>query len=150
MNAASLDSSLKPVRIRRVLSHARGVPVTDPLESVGVSDGEAMLVWTAAALAARQPVSEEKQETLVTLLADKLVAIGNRLSAGSDVAAFLVINDLTLVVVSGMDCFLDLRTGDFVPAVNRPSMETTAFNLTEIFKFHKQRLAKEGQPCPTS
>lgn len=116
-----------------------------------VSPGAALFGWTAAVLQARAPVNAEAKETLLELLAERLVEHGDKLyeilltgTSGTQVpAARLTVLDGTLVGMSGMDHFIDLRTGAAVGTPKQPPIEAVSYDLTALFLLHLQRVGEE-------
>lgn len=115
------------------------------LDVLEIQDGEAVLIWLAAALSARGHIVGQKEETLLTLLADRIVQLGNAHEG------YLAVMDGTMAVLSNMTEFLDLRTGSLIPPsiLTRLAIETVSFSLKALWDFHSNRLSMDAAKCPT-
>jgi hypothetical protein len=141
-----------PMQVRLLLRRAGVAAYRDPELRVG--PGEALFVWLASALALRAPVDPPQQTALLELLAEQILEAGRRApallqAAGTTPlpATILTILDGTLVGLSGLDCFIDLRTGANVRRPPQAPVEAVSYDLLALFSLHVRRLDQEEERC---
>ena len=162
MFAAAVDElgvSLSKIRILAILQIAGRTKDEARDRNLVASPGEALLLWLADWLHKRQPIGEEQQNLLLSDLAERIIfeasAIEHEIDKGLELSLKtiqLMIVDNTLVSMSGLTDFLDLRSGCKIAGPTQMPIETISVNLTALYCFHRQRLVKDKkcQTEPTS
>ncbi len=138
---------LSVLKTRDLLKSVRGGVLVGSWAQIKVSPGEALLLWTADALQARMPVSEEQQRTLLSHFRSTIIKIPAAVEvegSGGTPAFQLIIADGTMACLTGVPDYLDLRTGDTRPSLPRMAIELVSYNLSAIFLYQKEKHASKG------
>lgn len=142
-------SQVSPMQVRRLLKKA-GVKDAYERGEPEILPGAALLVWLAAVLEGRAPIDRDARETLLDFLAEKVVEAGTTVAAALEDSAplpavTLTIVDGTMVGMSGMDCWLDLRSGFTTKELPQAPFEAVSYNLTTLYVLHTARLKAENE-----
>jgi hypothetical protein len=151
--AADIDPSVPRLRLRHLLKMA-GVDLSqyngDGWLKAFVGPGPALLIWTAAVLAKRAPLTAEQQDALLDYYSVQLTEFGSYFanSIEKEVAIVevcqLTIADGTFAGLSGsLAEFFDLRTGGTVTELPAAPIEVIGYNLAALFAFHVRRLESQ-------
>lgn len=111
--------------------------------------GEALIFWVADWLTGLQIIATDQVRLLIEEFAGNIITFGKaleealaqeQLSVGPPVPKSMRLPmckigflDRWQACMDGRDTFLDLKTGEVVPAIDRRPLETIAYNLTALY-----------------
>ncbi len=116
------------------------------------SFGEALVFWVIDWLTRVKLLNAEQLQLVIQEFTAKITQFGNQLETQENQARFksysglltlpmckLGFLDRKLMCMDGYDQFLDLETGDLVPATDNKPLEVIGYNLTVLFmRYHTQ------------
>lgn len=147
---------LTAVRVKRLLKHVRRLLGREGADGDDVGPGAAVLLWLASLLAVRNYVDRDAQDCLIYSLADRLVPagdeVGGAIEARAPVPALQVmVVDGTFASMTGLNEFLDLRSGEMVAKLPKRGLELVACDLAALYVMHTEQAdakKRRSEACP--
>lgn len=143
---SQLTLALSPLQVRTALRDAGVTAREGPITTWELSAGEMAVLYLVDWLKKRKPVADEPMACITATfgktIAQSIDVLEEYLQqeAESLPTVQLLILDSTLVVMSGVKGYLDLRSGDVIDGPTQLPIEITAINLTAMYCLHKKRL----------
>jgi hypothetical protein len=119
-----------------------------------VPPGEALLLWLAGIIQRELSLTSEQQELLLLEITPSVIDFGKQLSEQLKIeqeeeSAFVLVSRLTLIdrtwaCISGLDTFIDLRTGEKTRSLRRAPVMTVSLDLAAIYRMALGQLRKKG------
>jgi len=140
------------VQLRAVFKTVLNEDEPDPVAKL--TAGKSLLLWAANLLHGIPFCDSAQIALLLQELGPSIMEAGDALVAsapGFDQQSpnLLILADRRFVTFSGMTEFFDLNTGDMVPRLEKPTLETLSYSCTVMFVRNYKELERTDAPTNT-